>query len=348
MDAAHDSTLPTHPNLALNLPSHRLSIVVPLYQEQDSIAPFVARVSEIFAHYPHPWELLLVNDGSQDRTRAAIEQARSQWGRHIRLIELSRNYQQTAAMQAGIDQARGEVIATLDGDLQNDPIDIPRMVARLLHEDLDLVAGWRQDRQDSWFMRKLPSGIANAIIARLTGLDVKDNGCSLKVFRATTLRRIRLYGEMHRFIPAWLSTVTAPERIAQEPVVHHARQFGASKYGIGRVFRVILDLFFVYFFTRYRSRPGHFFGGLGLWLLFFGGIILSYLLGLKWMGENIGTRPLLLVGIFFLIAGLQSLMTGVLAEVLVRVLFETGNSRSYQIDELSSSLGEESWHQAKT
>jgi glycosyltransferase involved in cell wall biosynthesis len=329
------------------IPAHRLSIVVPMYQEQDNVAPFVARVTECLADYPHPWELLLVNDGSRDGTRAAIQAQRQRLGAHIRLIELARNYKQTAAMQAGIDHARGDVIVTLDGDLQNDPVDIPRMVGRLLNEDLDLVAGWRQNRQDALVMRKLPSRLANALIARMTGLDIKDNGCSLKVFRANTLRRIRLYGEMHRFIPAWLSTVTSPSRIAQEPVSHHARQFGESKYGISRTFRVILDLFFVYFFMRYRTRPGHFFGGLGLWLLGLGGAVLAYLLGLKLMGESIGTRPLLLVGFFFLIAGVQSLMTGVLAEVLVRVLFESGTSRSYQIDERASSLEDATWQQAK-
>jgi glycosyltransferase involved in cell wall biosynthesis len=329
------------------LPEHRLSIVVPMYQEEDSVGPFVARVSECLHDYPHPWELLLVNDGSRDGTRAAIERERQQVGAHIRLIELSRNYKQTAAMQAGIDHARGDVIVTLDGDLQNDPVDIPRMVARLLHEDLDLVAGWRQNRQDALVMRKLPSRIANRLIARMTGLEIKDNGCSLKVFRASVLRRIRLYGEMHRFIPAWLSTVTSPERIAQEPVSHHARQFGESKYGISRTFRVVLDLFFVYFFMRYRTRPGHFFGGLGLWLLGIGGAVLAYLLGLKLLGENIGTRPLLLVGFFFLIAGVQSMMAGILAELLVRVLFESGASRSYQINEQASSLGDAPWHQPK-
>ena len=335
------SSLPPMPAL----PPHRLSIVVPMYQEQDSVGPFVARVTECLQHYPHPWELLLVNDGSRDGTRAAIERERAQAGSHIRLIELSRNYKQTAAMQAGIDHARGDVIVTLDGDLQNDPVDIPRMVARLLDEDLDLVAGWRRNRQDALVMRKLPSRIANRLIARMTGLDIKDNGCSLKVFRASVLRRIRLYGEMHRFIPAWLSTVTSPDRIAQEPVSHHARQYGESKYGISRTFRVVLDLFFVYFFMRYRTRPGHFFGGLGLWLLGIGGAVLSYLLGLKLWGESIGTRPLLWVGFFFLIAGVQSLMTGVLAEVLVRVLFESGSSRSYQVDERASSLEDIGWQQ---
>ena len=330
------------------LPAHRLSIVVPMYREQDNVHPFVNRVMACLSDYPHPWELLLVNDGSSDGTRQAIEAARAQNGPHIRLIELTRNYKQTAAMQAGIDHARGDVIATLDGDLQNDPVDIPRMVGRLLNEDLDLVAGWRQNRQDALVMRKLPSRLANALIARMTGLDIKDNGCSLKVFRTSTLRRIRLYGEMHRFIPAWLSTVTSPARIAQEPVSHHARQFGESKYGISRTFRVILDLFFVYFFMRYRTRPGHFFGGLGLGLVGFGGAILSYLLALKVMGENIGTRPLLWVGFFFLIAGVQSMMAGILAELLVRVLFESGASHAYQINEQASSLDEAKWHEPRT
>ena len=327
------------------LPDHSLSIVVPMHNEMENVAPLVTRVEECLGDYPWPWELILVDDGSTDGTREAIEQAAKQNHGFIRLVELARNFKQTAAMQAGIDAARADVIVTMDGDLQNDPIDIPRMVARLLNEELDLVAGWRKDRKDNMVMRKIPSQIANALIARMTGIALKDNGCSLKVFRASTLKRVRLYGEMHRFIPAWLSTVTSSKRIAQEVVTHHPRIHGVSKYGISRTFRVLLDLFFVYFFMRYRARPGHFFGGIGLSLLGAGSFILTYLSFVKfYLGEDIGTRPLLFGGFFLVIAGVQMLTTGILAEVLVRVLFESGNSKSYLARETPMPTSNEGWH----
>ncbi len=313
------------------LAPHRLSLVVPLFNERDNVTPLLERVHEVLGDYPHPWEVVLVDDGSTDGTTQALLAAAQHWGEHVRVVVLSTNFKQTAAMQAGIDAARGDVIATLDGDLQNDPIDIPRMVARLLNEDLDLVAGWRKNRQDGWLLRKIPSRIANRLIARATGVRFKDYGCSLKVFRAQCLKQIRLYGEMHRFIPAWLATVTSPQRMAQEVVQHHPRIHGQSKYGISRTLRVVLDLLFVYYYLQFRSRPGHFFGGLGLMLGAVGSAILAYLLGLKWiMGENIGGRPLLLGGFFLLIAGLQLVTTGVVAEVLTRVFFESGHSRPYR------------------
>ena len=257
-----------------------------------------------------------------------------------------RNFKQTAAMQAGLDAARGSVIATMDGDLQNDPIDIPRMVNRLLTEDLDLVAGWRKDRQDSLWLRKIPSRIANRLIARLTGVRLDDYGCSLKVFRASTIKSVRLYGEMHRFIPAWLATVTTPQRIAQEVVTHHARVFGKSKYGISRTFRVVLDLVFVYFFMRYRTRPGHFFGGIGFVLGAAGSLILTYLFALKlFLGADIGARPLLFGGFFLVIAGIQMVTSGVLAELLTRIYYESGSSRAYLVRPASPLDSEHGWRQ---
>jgi glycosyltransferase involved in cell wall biosynthesis len=212
-------------------------------------------------------------------------------------------------MQAGIDAARGDVIVTMDGDLQNDPRDIPRMVARLLAEDLDLVAGWRHQRQDGFILRKLPSRIANRLIRKVSGLNFQDLGCSLKVFRGDVLRRIRLYGEMHRFIPAWLATVTSPSRMAEEKVNHRARQAGVSKYGISRTFRVIVDLLAVHFFLRFGSRPGHFFGGLGLSVFAIGSLMLMYLAVLKLLGESVGGRPLLALGFFLVMGGVQLTLT---------------------------------------
>ena len=199
---------------AHTVPPHSLSIVVPFYNEEDNIAPLVKRVHEALIGYENPWELVLVDDGSSDATIERALQSAKEYGPHVRVVELTRNFKQTAAMQAGIDAARGDVIVTMDGDLQNDPIDIPRMVARLLNEDLDLVAGWRQNRQDGLFLRKIPSKIANRLIARMTGVKLRDYGCSLKAFRGSVIKSVRLYGEMHRFIPAWLAMVTTPRRIA--------------------------------------------------------------------------------------------------------------------------------------
>jgi len=312
---------------------HRLSVVVPMYNEEESVAAFVTQLHDALADYHHPWELVLVNDGSSDNTEQQMRIACQQWGNHARIINLQRNFGQTAAMQAGIDAARGDVIATMDGDMQNDPVDIPRMVKRLLEEDLDLVAGWRKDRQDT-LMRKIPSRIANRLIGRITQVELHDYGCSLKVFRAAIIKSVRLYGEMHRFIPAWMAANTAPSRIKEEVVRHHARRYGQSKYGLGRTFRVILDLLAVYFFMRFRSRPGHFFGRIGL---IFGGLGTA---GLVWLafvkiflGEDIGTRPLLLVSVLLVVMSVQFLTTGVLSEMMTRTYFESSQTRSYVIRE---------------
>jgi glycosyltransferase involved in cell wall biosynthesis len=312
---------------------HRLSVVVPMYNEEESVAPFVTQLHEALADYRHPWELVLVNDGSADGTEQQMRTAAQQWNNHVRIISLQRNFGQTAAMQAGIDAARGDVIATMDGDMQNDPVDIPRMVKRLLEEDLDLVAGWRKDRQDT-LMRKIPSRIANRLIGRITQVELHDYGCSLKVFRAAIIKSVRLYGEMHRFIPAWMAASTASSRIKEEVVRHHSRQYGESKYGLGRTFRVILDLLAVYFFMRFRSRPGHFFGRIGLIFGGLGAAGLAYLAFVKiFLGEDIGTRPLLLVSVLLVVMSVQFLTTGVLSEMMTRTYFESSQTRSYIIRE---------------
>jgi glycosyltransferase involved in cell wall biosynthesis len=328
-------------------PAHRLSVVIPMYNEVDNCAPLLERMHAALASYPHPWELILVDDNSTDGTVEALSFLSAEYGPHVRVIPLVRNYKQTAAMQAGLDAARGDVIVTMDGDLQNDPEDIPRMVARLLNEHLDLVAGWRKDRKDNWLLRRLPSQLANRLIARATGVRLHDYGCSLKAFRASTIKRVKLYGEMHRFIPAWLTTVTRPGRIAEEVVNHHPRILGQSKYGLSRTFRVVLDLVSVYFFMRYRSRPGHFFGGIGIALGLIGGAILSYLMALKLIyAESIGTRPLFFLGFFLVIAALQMVTTGVLAEIVARVYFESGASQLYLAHDEDNLPDEQAgWHQ---
>ena len=326
------------------IPPHRLSIVVPMYNEVDNVEPFVTAVHEALADYPFEWELIIANDGSRDGTREALDEQARLRGPHVRPVHLWRNFRQTAAMQAGIDAARGDVIVTLDGDLQNDPQDIPALVEKLLVDDLDLVAGWRQNRQDGFILRKIPSKIANRLIRRITELEFQDLGCSLKAYRASVLRRVRLYGEMHRFIPAWMATVTSPARMSEVPVRHHARTRGESKYGISRTLRVVLDLLAVNFFLKFAGRPGHFFGGVGLGIGMVGGLILSYLLALKLTGESIGGRPLLWLGFFCVIGGLQFLTTGVLAELLIRIYYDRGESAPYHTTHGPALPESEGWH----
>ncbi len=309
-----------------------LSIVIPMYDESDNVAPMLERVHEGLSLYPGPWELICVDDGSRDGTGERLRTQAPRYGDHVRVIELRRNFGQTAAMQAGLDAARGALIATLDGDLQNDPADIPRMVGELQERDLDLLQGWRKDRRDGLLLRKVPSRIANRLIAKVAGIDLHDYGCSLKVYRAEVIKRVRLFGEMHRFIPVWVAGVTDPSRIGETVVHHEARQFGESKYGISRTFRVLLDLLAAFFFLRYRARPGHFFGSIGLVFGLVGTLIMVYLLAVKFgMGENIGDRPLLFVGILFLVFSIQLLTTGVLAELLARTFFESADHPNYSV-----------------
>lgn len=326
------------------IPAHRLSVVVPMYNEVELAADLIDAVQAALKDYPWPWELVIVDDGSTDGTWFRLSQHATEVGPHIRALRLQRNFRQTAAMQAGIDCARGDVIVTMDGDLQNDPRDIPILVEYLLREDKDIVAGWRQNRQDGFFLRKIPSYIANRLISKVSGLNFKDLGCSLKAFRAPVLRKIRLYGEMHRFIPAWLSTVTSPDRMAELPVRHHARTKGQSKYGIFRTLRVIVDLLSIHYFLRFGTRPGHFFGGIGLAVLSLGVGILGYLTVLKFMGESIGTRPLMFVGFFCVLGGLQFLTTGVLAELLMRTYYEGGKAQAYHLVDAPTPQHNEGWH----
>jgi glycosyltransferase involved in cell wall biosynthesis len=324
-----------------------VSVVVPMYNEQELVADLVEAVSLALQDVPWPWELIVVDDGSTDDTWPRLQAKAAQTGRHVRPLRLMRNFRQTAAMQAGIDAARGEFIVTMDGDLQNDPLDIPALLQRLVQEDLDMVAGWRQHRQDGFLLRKLPSRLANRLIRQVSGLQFQDLGCSLKAFRGSVLRQIRLYGEMHRFIPAWLATVTSPQRMAEHPVRHHARAKGQSKYGISRTLRVLIDLLSIQYFLRFGTRPGHFFGGLGMLVGGSGMLILAYLTLLKLSGESIGTRPLMFVGFFAVLAGLLFLSTGVLAELLMRTYYAQGHARSYHVQHLSQLPSAEGWHDAR-
>jgi glycosyltransferase involved in cell wall biosynthesis len=310
----------------------RLSVVIPFFDEGKNVDIVLEELHAALVASPWPWEAILVDDGSRDDTIGKLEAGRIRYGTHLKVLSMQRNFGQTAAVQAGIDQAAGDLIATMDGDRQNDPVDILPLAHRLLGEDLDLVVGWRKNRRDGFFLRKLPSFLANRLIGRVTGVRLHDYGCSLKVFRTSVLRSVHFYGEMHRFMPAWLAATTSPDRIAEEVVNHRPRVAGSSKYGISRIFRVLLDLLSVHFFMRYWTRPGHFFGSIGLAVGTAGGCILGYLFWVKFfMGEAIGTRPLLLAGVVLMITSLQFLTTGILAELLTRTYFESSRVKPYVV-----------------
>ena len=296
----------------------RLSVVIPLYKEEDNVERLVDELHAALELYPGEFELVVVDDGSTDRTRELLLESRSNRGDHIMVIAHKRNLGQTQAMQTGLQAARGDVIAFMDGDLQNDPADIPSMVEKLETEHLDLLCGWRKNRQDS-LDRTLPSQMANWLIGRVSGVALHDYGCSLKVGRKEVLEGLDLRGEMHRFIPLWVANLTHPSRIAEIPVNHRARVAGISKYGISRTPRVILDLLAAWFFLRFRERPGHFFGVAGLITGGLGGVALAYLLVLKLFGMDIGNRPLLITGVLLALVGLQLITTGLIAEMLTRL-----------------------------
>ncbi len=304
----------------------QLSVVVPVYNEEESIAPLIAAVEEALTGIEH--EIVFVDDGSSDRTVAEIK---TRMQPHWQLLIFRRNYGQTSAMAAGIAAAKGDIIATIDGDLQNDPKDIPIMMQKLKDENVDAVVGWRQKRQDGLVLRKIPSKIANHLIRKLSGVYVHDYGCTLKVFTSETAKLLDLYGELHRFIPILASLSGA--KIVEMPVRHHARQFGVSKYGIGRTTRVISDLLLMFFFQKYRQRPMHLFGTLGVASGALGGLILFYLFVLKLFGESIGTRPLFYVGILLVITAMQLITTGFIAELLMRTYFESQQKKPYNIRE---------------
>ncbi|NTF06948.1 glycosyltransferase family 2 protein [Agrobacterium rubi] len=313
-----------------------LSLVVPIFNEQESIVPLIERVIEAMADYAPSWELILVDDGSTDATIANAKDflQRTDLRLELKIVALQRNFGQTAAMQAGIDTARGRLIATLDGDLQNDPKDIPMLVSELERRELDLLVGWRKNRQDGLVLRKIPSWIANRLIGKITGVRLHDYGCSLKIYRSSIIKQVKLMGEMHRFIPAWVAGVVPSTRIGEMPVTHHARQFGASKYGLSRTFRVILDLLSVMFFMRYKARPGHFFGSLGLGVGALASIILTYLFIDKFiLGNDIGTRPMLMVGVVLLLSSVQLITTGILAEMIARLYYRDDLTPNYIVRE---------------
>lgn len=301
-----------------------LSVVITVKDEEDNIKPLLESVHTALRGIDY--EIVLVDDGSTDKTKQQIlDKADSR----TKLIELRKNYGQSTAMSAGIDYSTGKYIALLDGDLQNDPTDIPSMLDLLKKEDWDVVAGNRKDRKDGFFLRKIPSKIANAMIRRMTGVYIKDYGCTLKLFKREIAEELGLYGELHRFIPVLAKLQGA--RITQVDVKHHPRINGKSKYGINRTFKVMSDLILMVFMRKYLQKPMHLFGTIGFISMGIGIAINIYLLILKIMGHDIWGKPLLILGLILLLGGIQFITIGIIADINTRTYFESQNKKTYNV-----------------
>jgi glycosyltransferase involved in cell wall biosynthesis len=308
-----------------------LSIVIPLYNESESIPPLIDNLTHTLHRLSGAYEIICVDDGSTDGSTDLLRKLSHQ-NLDLRVVVLRRNYGQTAALAAGFHYASGSVIVTLDGDLQNDPTDIPQLV-RKLKEGYDLVSGWRQHRQDNRFTRVLPSKIANWLIAQVTGVKLHDYGCALKAYRTEVLQDLNLYGDLHRFLPALAFMEGA--RITEIPVQHHPRRFGVSKYGLGRTLRVIMDLLTIYFMKTFLTRPMHIFGPLGVLSIVTGLGLCLYLTYAKFtFNQDIGDRPLLLLAVLLLISGLQLFSFGLLAELMMRTYHESQQRPIYRVREV--------------
>lgn len=308
--------------------SSLLSVVVPLYNEEDNAVLLTQKIHESLVGYQY--QIIYIDDFSTDGTKRVVKQMQDP---KVHLIELKKNYGQSLALAAGIDYASGDYIITMDGDLQNDPSDIPQMLSHAIHEDYDVVTGIRQKRKDS-LVKKIPSKIANILVRRVTKLDIKDNGCALKVFTKDIAKDLNLYGEMHRFITLLAHLEGA--QIKQVPVKHHARHAGVSKYGLERVFKVVADMMLLLFIRKYFQRPIHLFGIVGFLMILLGVLINMYLLVVKLgLGEDIGTRPLLMFGMMFILAGIQLFTIGIVMELLIRTYYESQKKRPYRIKKVS-------------
>jgi glycosyltransferase involved in cell wall biosynthesis len=307
-----------------------LSVVIPVYNEEENIQLLHAKLKEALVILDNEYEILFVDDGSTDRTLSILEEIQAS-DKHVIVLSLRRNFGQTAAFAAGFDFARGDVIVTMDGDLQNDPADIPKLLERI--KDHDLVSGWRKKRKDPFFTRRLPSIMANWLISKVTGVKLHDYGCSLKAYRRDVIKNLKLYGEMHRFIPAVASWYGV--RIAEVETVHHPRMHGKSKYGISRTLKVVLDLITVKFLQSFSTKPIQFFGPVGVFSGFLGFLISLYLTVDKiFFSRDIGGRPLLLLGALLIIVGIQLIGMGLLGEMLVRVYHESQRKPIYVIKKI--------------
>lgn len=301
-----------------------LSVVITIFNEEENIQPLLQATYSALSSLDY--EVILVEDGSTDRTVAEVKKYANS---RTKLIVFNRNYGQTTALAAGIDHATGKYIATMDGDLQNDPSDLPNMLQKAIDEEWDVVAGRRANRKDGFVLRKIPSKIANWIIRNTTKVYLKDYGCTLRVYKAEIAQNMGLYGELHRFIPVLAKQQGA--RMTEVDVKHHPRIHGTSKYGLSRTFKVMADLILMLFFQKYFQRPIHLFGGLGLLSFLLGGAISLYLLVVKIMGEDIWGRPIMILGFILILGGIQFITTGIIAEIIVRTYFESQDKKTYRI-----------------
>lgn len=307
-----------------------LSVVVPVYNEEDNIGPMYDELTSALEELGCTYEVVVVDDGSQDESFIRLKKIHEQ-DPHWQIIRLRRNFGQTAGLTAGFDAARGKVIVTIDADLQNDPRDISKLLAKI-DEGYDIASGWRVDRKESFLIRRVPSLLANRLISRTTHIQLHDYGCTLKAYRSEVVKNIRLYGELHRFIPAIASSMGVV--VCEVPVNDRARRFGKSKYGIWRTFRVILDLITVSFMLRFSTKPLHIFGGLGFVLASAGMLTAVYLAYTRLvLRQGIADRPLLLLSVLLIIVGVQMISMGLVAEMVMRVYYETGGRTIYKVRE---------------
>lgn len=314
----------------LKLTVMKVSVVIPIYNEEENIPILYERLQKALNDQFFSYELIFVDDGSKDKSLELLKKIQLQ-DEMVTVVSFRKNFGQTAAFSAGFDYASGDVIVTLDGDLQNDPDDIPKLVAMM--DEYDIVSGWRKDRKDPFISRRLPSQIANKLISAVTGIKLHDYGCSLKAYKKDVIKEIHLYGEMHRFIPAVASQYGV--KIAEVVTTHHPRLFGKSKYGISRTFKVLLDLIMIKFFQIFFTKPLRAFGPIGLGS-FFMGLLLSFKLTYDkvFLGKDIGGRPLLSLAVLLMIIGVQLVVMGILGEYLVRIYYETQGKKTYYVNEV--------------
>jgi len=307
----------------------RLSVVIPVFNEEESLPLLFESLAASLDDLPYAWQVVFVDDGSRDNSLAILEQHAADNKEHVVVVAFRRNFGQTAAIAAGVDHADGEIIVLMDADMQNDPADIPMMLEKI-DEGYDVVSGWRKRRQDTFITRTLPSRIANGLISRVTGVHLHDYGCTLKAYRREILTNFRLYGEMHRFIPAYAGYVGA--KIIEVPVNHHPRRYGQAKYGLERTLKVVLDLFTVKFLISYSHKPLYLFGGAGMFLGGISTVILFFLMVRRLlMGISAFESPLFIVGVMFMIMGFQSILMGLIAELQVRTYYESQSKPTYAL-----------------